>query len=260
LTRSPREFISPPSLERSAVKQTFESLNPPRRFYSVASVTPVEEGFALQLDGRPARTPGGRPFLAPTAALAELIAAEWNAQGERIVLASMPATRLAHTAIDGVPETKSAIAASVAGFAGADLICYLADSPASLVARQMAAWSPLLDWARQDLGLRFEQTAGVVHRDQPAAALEAVQALAAGLDDFRLAGLALAAQLFGSAILALALARGRLGGAEAFSASQIDEAFQAEQWGEDAEASVRTRALADEAVMLEAWFAALNSP
>lgn len=242
------------------MKQTFESLNPPRRFYSVASVTPVKEGFALQLDGRTARTPGGHPIVAPTADLAELIAAEWNAQGERIVMAAMPATRLAHTAIDGAPDNRPAIVASIAEFAGADLICYFAEGPAILVARQKAAWVPLLEWARRDLGLAFERTAGVVHRDQPAATLELVQALAAGFDDFRLAGVALAAQLFGSAILALALAYGRLGGGEAFCASQIDDAFQAEQWGEDAEASIRTKTLAGEAAMLEAWFAALNSP
>jgi chaperone required for assembly of F1-ATPase len=119
-------------------------------------------------------------------------------------------------------------------------------------------WAPLIDWAAHDLGLAFESAEGIVHREQPSETLEAVEALAAGLDDFRLAGLALAAQLFGSAILALALERGRLDGAAAFAASRIDETFQAGQWGEDAEAAVWARSLQSEALMLESWFVALG--
>ena len=235
LTRCVSVFISPPSLERSVLTQTFESLKPPRRFYLGVDVAPAEGGFGVRLDERPAHTPQGRPLVLPTEALADLIAAEWAAQGERIVMTGMPATRLAHTALDAVPLARGETAASIARFAAADLVCYFAPSPASLRARQEAAWSPLIAWARDDLGLVFEAAEGVMHRDQPRATLAAVEALAAGLDDFRLAGLALAAQLFGSAILALALERNRLGGAAAFDASQIDEVFQAEQWGEDAE-------------------------
>jgi chaperone required for assembly of F1-ATPase len=217
----------------------------------------ADGGFAVRLDRRAVRSPTGRPLILPTMALAQLIADEWAAQGERIVMAAMPATRLAYAATDGVAVARAEIVASVVRFAGSDLICYFADAPASLRARQEAAWRPLLDWARDDLGLIFERTHGIIHRDQPAATLAAVEAQAARLDDLGLAGLALGAQLFGSAILALALAHGRLGGVEAFAASQIDEASQAERWGEDAEAAHRTRSLEAEAVMLEAWFAAL---
>jgi chaperone required for assembly of F1-ATPase len=234
----------------------FESLQPPRRFYSRVDVAPAGRGFAVRLDGRTARTPQARPLVLPTRALAQFVADEWETQGERIVLPSMPATRLAHTAIDAVPGTRAETAAGVAGFAADDLICYFAKSPATLRARQEAAWTPLLAWADRELGLSFAPAEGIIHREQPAATLLAVEVMAGELDDFALAALALAAQLFGSAILALALARGRIGGAEAFAASQIDEAFQAGQWGQDAEAVATSRGLAREAEMLEAWFAA----
>jgi chaperone required for assembly of F1-ATPase len=236
----------------------FESIQPPKRFYREADVAVVEDGrYAVRLDQRVARSPQGRPLILPTSALARLVASEWAVQGARIVMAAMPATRLAHATLDGIAGVRADTIASVASFAASDLICYFADMPASLRARQEAVWLPRLDWARDELGLDFERALGIIHHDQPAAALAALEALACALDDFRLAGLALGAQLFGSAILAMALARGRLGGAEAFDASQIDEAFQAEQWGEDAEAAARTRSLRTEAIMLEAWFAAL---
>jgi chaperone required for assembly of F1-ATPase len=235
----------------------FESLQPPRRFYSRVDVDPANGGFAVRLDGRTAKTPQARPLVLPTRALAQLVADEWNAQSERIVLPSMPATRLAHTAIDAVSSARVETAASVAGFAADDLICYFAQSPASLRARQETTWTPLLTWAERELGLSFAPAEGIIHREQPAGTLLGVELLASKLDSFGLAALAIAAQLFGSAVLALALARGRIGGAEAFAASRIDEAFQAEQWGEDAEAAAGARSLAREAAMLEAWFAAL---
>lgn len=240
--------------------QTVESLKSPGRFYLGVDVAPEGPGFAVRLDGRIARSPGGRGLILPTQALARLVAAEWEVQTERIVMAAMPATRLLHTALDGVPGRRDEIAAGIADFAADDLVCYFAEGPSSLVGRQQRVWGPLLEWAQVELDLRLERVVGVVHRDQPPASLDAVASLALRLDDFQLAGLALAAQLFGSAILAHAVLRGRLGGAEAFAAAQLDEAFQAERWGEDVEAAAGRRAMAAEAVMLEAWFAALSQP
>ncbi|HEY2177416.1 MAG TPA: ATP12 family protein [Caulobacteraceae bacterium] len=235
----------------------FESLRSPRRFYSQVGTAPDGPGFAVRLDGRTARTPQGRPLILPTLALAQLVADEWAAQREQIVLPSMPATRLAHTAIDAVAATRAETVAGIAAFAADDLVCYFAEGPATLRSRQEAAWTPLLAWAQGELGLEFAPAEGIVHRDQPAATLSAVEVMAGELNDFTLAAVALAAQVFGSAVLALALARGRIGWAVAFAASRIDEAFQAEQWGEDAEAAAGAESLAREARMLEAWFAAL---
>ncbi len=240
--------------------QTLTSLAKPRRFYSGVNVAAAETGFAVQLDGRTPRSPARRPLVLPTYALARLIADEFAAQGASIDYAAMAATRLAHSALDAVPGARLAVAAEVARCAGADLICYFAEGPSSLVARQQAAWGPWLDWARSDLGLDFERASGVVHRPQPPATLARVAALAAAFDDFSLAGLSMATGLFGSAILALALARGEIGAEAALSTSRIDETFQAERWGEDAEAAQRAAVIAAEAEMLQAWFGALKSP
>jgi len=228
----------------------------PRRFYAEAGVEAVEGGFAVRLDGRLPRSPGGRPLVLPTRALAGLIAAEWAAQGETIAFAAMRATRLAFTTLDGVIGARDQTAAEVVRHAGADLLCYPAQAPRALAARQAAAWSPLLIWARDDLGLAFAQSQGIVHRPQPPETLARLAKMLADLDAFTLAGMAFATALFGSAVLALALWRGRLDGAAAFAASRVDETFQEEQWGADAEATARIRLLAADATMVGQWLAA----
>jgi chaperone required for assembly of F1-ATPase len=184
---------------------------------------------------------------------------EWDAQDSAIEHASMPATRLAFTAADRIGAARTATAAEVARHAGADLLCYFAEAPEALTRRQEVRWTPLLDWANADLGLRFERAAGIVHRSQPRETLERAEALALALDDYALAGLALAAGTLGSVILALALQRGRLSGDEAFALSRLDEAFQEEQWGIDAEAAERTAVLRRDMAMLERWFRALEA-
>ncbi len=230
----------------------------PKRFYKTAEAAPHEGGFAVRLDGRVPKSPRGTPLVVPTAALAALAAEEWAAQDEFITIAAMPATRLAYTALDGIPKTRAETAASVAEYAGSDLLCYFAEAPRALVERQERLWVPLLDWARDDLGLQFIRAKGIVHAEQPDETITAVESLAAAEDDFGLAGLAFATPLFGSAILALALARGRINADEAFAVSRLDEIFQEEQWGLDAEAAAKADIMAAEAVMLERWFAALR--
>jgi chaperone required for assembly of F1-ATPase len=230
----------------------------PRRFYKAVDTAPDGAGVAVRLDGRVPKSPGKHPIILPTTALAELVGGEWDVQGEFVVYANMPATRLAHSALDAVSAHRAETAAEVARFAGSDLICYFAEHPRSLVERQEAQWEPLLRWADQELGLLFIRGAGVVHQAQPPETLEAVRALAAAQDDFGLAGLAFGTALFGSAILALALQRGRINGDTAFSLSRLDEIFQEERWGVDAEAAARADALAADAIMLERWFRALG--
>ena len=228
-----------------------------RRFYTEAHASPVEGGYGVLLDGRPAKTPNVSPLTVPTLALAALLAEEWATQGEYIDFALMPATRLAWTVIDRVADARPALAAEVARYASSDTLCHMAEGPAALLARQNAAWGPWREWAARELGLRFEVAGGALHHRQPADTLEQVREYAAGLDPFSLTGLAFAAALYGSAILALAVARRALDGVGAFEVSRLEEIFQAEQWGVDAEAEARTNALRDEARMVERWFAAL---
>lgn len=229
----------------------------PRRFYAAVDVAPEAGGFAVRLDARQLRGPKGGRIVLPTRALADQVAEEWARQGEALELATMHATRLANTAIESVPQAREATAQQVADYAASDLTCYYATEPAGLVARQQDLWGPVLDRAESEAGLRFVRAAGIVHQAQPQATLARVKALALELDDFGLTGLAFGAPLFGSAVLALALQRGWICGEEAFNLSRLDEAWQEEKWGVDAEAAERTERLHVEAAMLDRWFRGL---
>lgn len=230
----------------------------PRRFFKTVSVEPVDGGYAVRLDGRSPKAPGGTPLILPATGLAELLAEEWDAQDPHIVMTAMPATRLAFTALEKIPSARDAVADEVARYAGSDLLCYFAEAPEALVAEQQAAWTPLLDWAGAELGLRLEPTRGIIHRPQSDDSLARVKALALEADVFGLAALAHAAGLLGSAVLALALQRGRLDGEEAHHLARLDEAWQERHWGVDAEAADRTAGRLAETLLLDRWFRALR--
>lgn len=235
-----------------------DTLQSRRRFYARVDTAPAEGGFAVRLDGRTPRSPAGRPLVLPNAALADLVAEEWAAQGEYLTGATMPATRLAWTAIDRTAAVRSETAAEVARFAATDLVCYFAEHPAGLVRRQHEQWEPVICWAERALGVIFRRAHGIAHQTQPPATLDRIAALAAETDDFTLTGLAYGAALFGSAILAFALQRGEITADAAFKLSRLDETFQEERWGLDAEAAARADAMAADAVTLGRWFDALR--
>lgn len=237
-----------------------EPVEKPRRFYRTVEVAqaPEGEGHVVLLDGRRLRTPKALLMTLPSPALAEQVAEEWAAQTETIEMAQMHATRLANTAIETIPGAREATADQVAQYAGSDLLCYFAEAPEALVERQERDWGPVLDRIEAEAGLRFERSAGIVHRDQPPLTLERVREDALGLDDFGLAGLAFGTALFGSAVLAIALRRGWLDADRAFDLSRLDEAFQEEHWGIDAEAAERAARLRGEARMLDRWFRGLG--
>lgn len=235
-----------------------EPVEKPRRFYKAVSILEADGGFGVQLDGRNLRTPKAMVMVLPTRAAAEQVAAEWAAQADVIEMATMHATRLANTAIETIGASREGVADQIAQYAGSDLLCYFADDPAALVARQEAAWTPLLARAAQDEGVVLERSAGIVHREQPATSLGRVREIALSLNDFQLAGLAFGVSLFGSAVLGIALLRGWISADEAFDLSRLDEAFQEEKWGIDEEAAERTERLRGEAAMLGRWLEALS--
>lgn len=212
---------------------------PPRRFYTLARCEAGADGYVVLLDGKPALTPGKKRLVLPRQDLAEIVASEWQAQGEFIRALSMPLTRLANAAIDGVTGQETPVRAEIVKYAGSDLICYRADEPDSLVARQAAAWDPILARFHQVLGASFTVQTGIVFARQPP---EALQALAdaveayAGLD---LAALHVMTTISGSALIALAVARGWLEVEAAFDAASIDEDWNQERWGADEEAAAR---------------------
>ena len=230
----------------------------PRRFYKAVAAAPVDGGFAILLDARAVRTPGGTRLALPTAALADLVAEDWAAQGEFIDMGAMHAQRLANTAIDAIPASREATAQSVADFAASDLLCYRAEAPQGLVRRQAEGWDPVLARAEAEEGLIFTRAAGIIHVPQPDETLARVRALALELDDFRLAGLAFATALYGSAVLAVATLRGWRPAETAFDLSRLDETWQEEQWGVDDEAAERVARLRLEARMLGRWFDGLG--
>ncbi|MDH4384068.1 MAG: ATP12 family protein [Caulobacter sp.] len=235
-----------------------DGLQKPRRFYKVVAIEARDDGHAVCLDGRPPRSPGGKPLILPTPGLAALAAQEWSRQGDVLDLGSMAATRLAYTALEKTAPARLGIVEEVARYAGSDALCYWAEAPADLVALQQAQWGGLLAWAHQRLGLTLVPTTGIVHRAQPEEALDLVRSRVRQMDDFALIGTAHATGLFGSAVLALALQDGRLTGEEAHDLARLEETYQESRWGIDAEAAARTAARRTEALMLEAWFSALR--
>jgi chaperone required for assembly of F1-ATPase len=205
-----------------------------KRFYAAAAATPDN---GIRLDSRALNTPGRAPLVVPTATLAEAIADEWNAQGEKIDPRGMPLTGLANAAIDRIAPDPEGFARGLAAYGESDLLYYRAAHPPRLVARQAGAWDPVLAWARRRYDVDFVVTSGVIHRAQPQATLAQLGQAVAARDPFVLAGLHPLVTIGGSLLVALALAEGALSLDAAWAAATIDEAWQAEQWGEDAEAA-----------------------
>jgi chaperone required for assembly of F1-ATPase len=212
----------------------------PKRFYKAVSVAPGEGGHVVHLDGRPVRTPAKSILTLPTQAAARLVADEFDAQAESIDPVTMPVMRLVNTAIDGVANEPDAVLEDILRFASSDLLCYRADTPETLVSRQNAAWDPVLDWASQTLGARFNLAEGVMHVDQPRDAIAAIgHHLRPRAEPLRLAAMHLMTSLTGSALLAVAVEVGALEPDAAWTAAHVDEDWQIEQWGHDAEAIAR---------------------
>lgn len=201
-----------------------------KRFWTEVT---VDADRAIRLDSRPVRTPGRAPLALPTLALAEAVADEWRAVGETLDPRAMPLTGLANAAIDRIAPSSAAFAASLAAYAETDLLCYRADSPAELVARQAAAWDPLLDWARDRYDVHFEIVTGVMHRPQPPATVARLGEAVASRDAFALAPLSPLVTLTGTLVGALALAERAVTANALWQAAMVDEDWQAERWGED---------------------------
>ena len=229
------DVMSDPDPVRRAQIQMKRPL--PKRFYKDVSIGRTDDGHAVLLDGRAVRTPAKRPLAVASAALADRLKDEWNAQVEVIDPARMPVTRLVNTALDGVADNREAVVEEIVRFAGTDMICYRADSPERLVERQHEGWDPVLAWAADALGARFILAEGVIHQEQPQ---PAIAAFAAALEKFdsplEIACLHTITTLTGSAMLALAFAHGRLDAEAVWKLAHIDEDWQIEHWGTDEEA------------------------
>lgn len=208
-----------------------------KRFYKAAAAVAAEGGCAVELDGKPVRTPARRALVVPTAGLAEAIAEEWNRQGETIDPRAMPLTGMANAALDRVAPDPGAFADRIARYGGSDLLCYRAEAPRRLVERQAELWDPILAWARRRYDVDLALACGVAPVAQPAAALERLRAAVRARTPFELAALSPLATISGSLLIALAVAERAIDAQAGWAAAALDEHWQQEQWGEDAEAA-----------------------
>ena len=220
-----------------------------KRFYKDVAVISGDAGPEIQLDGRPVRTPARAALALPTARLAEAVAEEWRRQGDTVDPRSMPFTGLANGAIDQIAPNRESFAAGIANYGTSDLLCYRAEGPAELVDREAAAWDPLLDWARRRYDVTFRVTQGIIPVDQPPETLERLDAAVRAFDPFPLAGLSTLVTLSGSLVCGLAIVEGGHDADAIWTASEIDEAWEVEQWGEDAEAAARSARRREEFAM-----------
>jgi chaperone required for assembly of F1-ATPase len=217
-----------------------------RRFYDKVAIGREGNSVTVLLDGRPVRTPQGGRLLLPTAALAAGVANEWSAQGATIRPETMPLTRLATTATERIAPQRQAVVNAMLTYAGSDLLCYRADAPEDLVALEGRAWQPLLDWAADRWGARLAVAAGIAPIEQPPDAIEALRRAVVQANDLELAALSSVVQASGSIIIGLAVLDDRIDAKKAFETASVDEQYQAQRWGIDAEAERRRRDIADD--------------
>ena len=215
-----------------------------KRFFTTASTERREGGFAVLLDGRAMLTPAKNSLVLPTMALADAIAVEWAAQGDEIDAATMPLTRHAYTAVDGVRQGIDQVIDEIARFAETDLLCYRAESPKALATQQVGAWQPLLDWLNETHDATLVVTNGVVPVPQSPAQIAVLKRLVAAHDVYPLTALHTLVSISGSLVIGLAVSAERLDATAAWEASRVDHDYQAAQWGTDIEAAAdatRTR-------------------
>lgn len=225
-----------------------------KRFYAQASweaAVPGKDGqagagFRVLLDGKAIKTPAKAEMALPNQVLAEAVAAEWQAQGEEVAVRSLVLTGLVWTAIDLVRPNRERAITELTAHAAHDLVCYRAEAPADLAARQQAQWQPLLDWLALAFDAPLAVATGVVSIEQTPESLAALSKAVAARDDFELTALSAAATAAGSLTIALALAAGRIDAAAAFAAAQLDESYQTERWGADPEAARRGAAIRED--------------
>ena len=210
-----------------------------KRFWTAAVAEPCDGGFAVRLDARAVRTPAKAAMVLPTLAMAQAIAAEWDAQTGVVAPATMPCTRAANSAIDKITPQFDEVAGLLAAYGATDLLCYRATGPDALIQRQAVAWDPVLAWAATALGAPLLATAGVIHIAQPQASLDALTAEVQAMTPFQMAALHDLVAISGSLVLALAVTHRHLSVDKAWHLSRIDESWQAELWGLDEDAAAQ---------------------
>ena len=210
-----------------------------KRFYTAVAVAEADDGFTVTLDGKAVRTPNKAPLVVPTRDLAAAIADEWQSQEETVRVADLHLTRLANTAIDRVFALRGETIATIIAYARTDLLCHRVDMPLELAEQQRLLWQPLLDWLALTYDAPLAVTTDILPAPQPPSSVDALHEAVSKLETFRLTALAEATGLSGSLVIGMALVDGKITADAAFDAAQLEETFQMERWGEDAEAAAR---------------------
>ncbi|MBE89031.1 MAG: ATPase [Rhodospirillaceae bacterium] len=217
-----------------------------KRFYEEVGIIAFGNGFGVVLDDHPVKTPAKSDLVVPTRSLAYLICDEWQAQGVIINAESMPTMQLATTAIDQTPKNRELVVENLVSYASTDLLCYRAEEPAALKERQHQVWQPILDWVESNFDAPLVVTSGIMPMEQPQSSMGIFNKILSQRDDFFLTGLSVVTASCGSLALALALAEDEVDVESCIAASQLDEIFQIEQWGEDEDVTARLAGLAHE--------------
>lgn len=217
-----------------------------KRFWKDVNITQTDAGFGIQLDQHHLRTPEKAMFIVPTRVLAEMVRDEWDAPEGEVDVSIMHATRIANATIDTIQVNTQTVVDGIAEYGGTDLLCYRADSPAELIARQAAAWDPILAWAAQDLNAPLNVTTGVMYVAQPDQSVAQLKSKLQDMNPFQIAAMHDLVAISGSLVLALALIANHLTLEQAFAASRVDEHWQKEQWGADDDAEIKEAAKAQE--------------
>ena len=208
-----------------------------KRFYREVTVAETGAGFGVQLDGRAIKTVSARPQVVPTRALAEVMAQEWDEQGDEIDPARFLFRDMADYAIDVVAPDPAAAIASLLPYAATDTLCYRAEPDEPFAARQRLMWEPLLTAAETRLGVRFVRISGVMHKPQLPETLERLREELATLDAFALAALRNTAGLAASLVIGLAALDAQADVDALWDAANLEEDWQVELWGKDWEAA-----------------------
>ena len=210
-----------------------------KRFYREVSLAEAERGWRVLLDGRGIKTAGGRAQIVPTRALAAALSEEWAAQGEEIDPARFILRDLADYAIDIAGPERGRTIPALLRYAETDTLCYRAEPDEALYARQSEVWEPLLNSAEARWDVHFERVSGVIHQPQPAATLGRLEQVLMAEDDFTLAALNTLASLAASLVIGLAALAPDADADVLWTAANLEEDWQAELWGKDAEAAAR---------------------
>ncbi|WEQ53442.1 hypothetical protein LV478_08070 [Komagataeibacter oboediens] len=219
-----------------------------RRFWTLAAARPAEGGFCVELDGRGICLPGGAPLCVTSRALAGAIADEWaHAGGEKggdFTPYDLPMTRITGTMIERVAPDPSAQVTALLQYVDGELLCYRADHPALLCARQKAEWDPQLAWLQARYGIAMAVTQGIMPLSQSQAVQVAWQGILDKMDNATLAALGVMVPAMKSIVLGLAVVTGALSAAKAAEVASVDERTQMDIWGRDDKQAESLRLLA----------------